>query len=352
MAPALVEHVVADAGAFLRKAPLQVSLSGVTRCSGNIRWTVLSGSQAAGGGAQAGERLRCDAENKCWCAADTCQVHRDYSVTTTSGFNCDVRQLDDPGVSMAAALLDAHEFGQNIYTLREVLDEIRDKATRRSLAFLPYQLTFKEPHPEHIRTVTEFSKKTGDYPSLSATDIKVLALTYQLELEHVGLQHLKTEPELKVLAQVPLSLQEVCRRFPPGHTQTETETSNQSDQFNSFQFWRDPLPSIHGDPLDLLGPTESLKADVKQTDTQVSSQTAEHFNSFQFWRDPLPSIDDDLLALLDVGGVSPRTEERAGLPVDQSDNEDKENEPEEEEGGGGGGWITPSEKSNREDGVS
>lgn len=48
-------------------------------------------------------------------------------------------------------------------------------------------------------SVTEFSKKTGDYPSLSATDIKVLALTYQLELEHVGSQHLKKEPEAKVL---------------------------------------------------------------------------------------------------------------------------------------------------------
>lgn len=49
-----------------------------------------------------------------------------------------------------------------------------------------------------ILLVTEFSKKTGDYPSLSATDIKVLALTYQLELEHVGSQHLRTQPEIKV----------------------------------------------------------------------------------------------------------------------------------------------------------
>lgn len=50
-------------------------------------------------------------------------------------------------------------------------------------------------------SVTEFSKKTGDYPSLSATDIKVLALTYQLELEHVGSQHLRKEPEVKVPVQ-------------------------------------------------------------------------------------------------------------------------------------------------------
>lgn len=49
-----------------------------------------------------------------------------------------------------------------------------------------------------VLTVTEFSKKTGDYPSLSPTDIKVLALTYQLELEHVGSDHLRKEPDLQV----------------------------------------------------------------------------------------------------------------------------------------------------------
>ncbi|XP_038123343.1 RNA-binding protein NOB1 [Cyprinodon tularosa] len=266
MAPSLVEHVVADAGAFLKKAPLQ-------------------------------------------------------------------------------------EMGRNIYTLKEVLDEIRDRATRRSLAFLPYQLIFKEPHPEHIRTVTEFSKKTGDYPSLSATDIKVLALTYQLELEHVGPDHLKTEPELKVNVQstrrhpeAPVNI--AGFHFPSkrsadgpavGHVRNEAESPDQSDQFNSFQFWRDPLPSIQGDLLELLGPTESLEADVQQTVPDG------HFNSFQFWRDPLPCIDDDLLALLDVDRASPQTEQRAGgLQDDQSDDEDKENEDEDDDDGGGGGWITPS----------
>lgn len=43
------------------------------------------------------------------------------------------------------------EIGANIYTLRDVVDEIRDKETRRSLAVLPYQLHFREPHPEHVR---------------------------------------------------------------------------------------------------------------------------------------------------------------------------------------------------------
>lgn len=47
-----------------------------------------------------------------------------------------------------------------------------------------------------IFTVTEFAKKTGDYSSLSATDVKVIALTYQLEKEKIGINHLRTEPKI------------------------------------------------------------------------------------------------------------------------------------------------------------
>ena len=46
-------------------------------------------------------------------------------------------------------------------------------------------------------SVTDFSKKTGDFGSLSATDIKVLALTYMLEATHVGTKHLNDQPIIK-----------------------------------------------------------------------------------------------------------------------------------------------------------
>lgn len=57
--------------------------------------------------------------------------------------------------------------------------------------------------------MTEFAKKTGDYPSLSATDIKVIALTYQLEREKVGIQHLKTAPEIVRTLNDPEALQQI-----------------------------------------------------------------------------------------------------------------------------------------------
>lgn len=48
--------------------------------------------------------------------------------------------------------------------------------------------------------MTEFSKRSGDYTNLSATDIKVIALTYQLEKEKVGTTHLKDAPTIRTIA--------------------------------------------------------------------------------------------------------------------------------------------------------
>ncbi|XP_035855083.1 RNA-binding protein NOB1 isoform X2 [Sander lucioperca] len=214
----------------------------------------------------------------------------------------------DAGAFLKKASL--QDIGSNIYTLKDVVDEIRDKPTRRSLAFLPYTLNFKEPHPEHIRLVTEFSKKTGDYPSLSATDIKVLALTYQLELEHVGSQHLKKEPEIKVNIQT---------------TQRHPET---------------PV-NVAGFHFPAKKPADSLNV----TQTEATSDGGDEFNSFQFWREPLPSIDSELLDLLKADTASSPSEsglDTAPQTGDHSDDEDKENEPEDEEEEDGGGWITPS----------
>ncbi|CAL1604673.1 unnamed protein product [Knipowitschia caucasica] len=282
MAPGLVEHVVADAGAFLKKAPLQ-------------------------------------------------------------------------------------EIGKTIYTLKDVVEEIRDKPTRRSLSFLPYDLKFKEPLPEHIRTVTEFSKKTGDYASLSATDIKVLALTYQLELEHVGAQHLKKEPDVKVNIQstrrhpeTPVNVagfhfpskKSPSSKSTPSHTRKNScsePQSNETEQFNSFNFWREPLPSLSDDLLSLLDPVAEDSTETgpekRPTHTGTTSQTttsSDEFSSFHFWREPLPSFDEDLLSLLSDSGISePKLD--SGLSEDSDkENEPQEEEEEDEEEEDGGGWITPS----------
>lgn len=76
----------------------------------------------------------------------------------------------------------------------EVVNEIKNKRQLKRLCVLPYELVIDEPSPESVKHVIEFAKKTGDYLSLSSADIKVIALTYQLECELVGKSHLRSEP--------------------------------------------------------------------------------------------------------------------------------------------------------------
>uniref|UniRef100_A0A452UWM8 RNA-binding protein NOB1 n=1 Tax=Ursus maritimus TaxID=29073 RepID=A0A452UWM8_URSMA len=211
--------------------------------------------------------------------------------------------VEHPVADAGAFLRDAalQDIGKNIYTIRDVVNEIRDKATRRRLAVLPYELRFKEPFPEYVRLVTEFSKKTGDYPSLSATDIQVLALTYQLEAEFVGVSHLKQEPE-KV--KVSLSSQ---------HPETPLHISG----FHLPSKPKHPRETVqHGHPA---GEPENLE-----------------FSSFMFWRNPLPNIDRELQELLIDKGDDVPSEE------DEEEEDGFEERKDEDSDDDGGGWITPS----------
>uniref|UniRef100_A0A8D0FKD9 RNA-binding protein NOB1 n=1 Tax=Strix occidentalis caurina TaxID=311401 RepID=A0A8D0FKD9_STROC len=102
----------------------------------------------------------------------------------------------DTGAFLSAAPL--QDMAQTLYTVPEVLAEIRDRPTRRRLAALPCELRLRRPRHDILRLVTDFSKKTGDYPSLSAADLQVLALTCQLQAETGSPGCLRWEPQDKV----------------------------------------------------------------------------------------------------------------------------------------------------------
>ncbi|XP_043481798.1 RNA-binding protein NOB1 [Leptopilina heterotoma] len=123
-----------------------------------------------------------------------------------------------------------HEIGNNIITEPSVVNEITSKRQLRRLVALPYDLKVQEVFPEHIKFVTEFAKKTGDYPSLSATDIKVIALTYQLEKEKVGIQHLKTAPEIVRTLNDPEALQQIHPKCLAGFYLPENEEDEEEEE--------------------------------------------------------------------------------------------------------------------------
>ncbi|SPO06901.1 related to art-4 protein [Cephalotrichum gorgonifer] len=85
--------------------------------------------------------------------------------------------------SVSTLIGQAHE----LYTIPAVLTEIRDAETRRRVdtTLRPF-LTIRSPKPESIRFITGFARRTGDLEVLSAPDIHLLALTYELECERNG----------------------------------------------------------------------------------------------------------------------------------------------------------------------
>lgn len=83
------------------------------------------------------------------------------------------------------------------YTVPGVLQEIRDAKARQHLEQLPFDLRIRPASREGVHAVTEFARQTGDYHSLSAVDLQVLGLLYDLERESCGgdVSHIRTAPK-------------------------------------------------------------------------------------------------------------------------------------------------------------
>lgn len=106
---------------------------------------------------------------------------------------------NDPSVS--SLLKHAHR----ITTTPQVVSEIRDEATRARLdTILRPFLDVREPRPASVKFVSDFARRTGDFPVLSRTDILLLALTYEVECErNLGDWRLRRDPKQKGLNGVP-----------------------------------------------------------------------------------------------------------------------------------------------------
>ncbi|KAK4349672.1 hypothetical protein RND71_032427 [Anisodus tanguticus] len=81
-----------------------------------------------------------------------------------------------------------------LVSVPEVLSEIRDPNSRHSLNFLPFTVDTLEPSPDSLKKVISFARATGDLQTLSDVDLKLIAITYTLEAQFHGTQHLRDCP--------------------------------------------------------------------------------------------------------------------------------------------------------------
>lgn len=213
------------------------------------------------------------------------------------------------------------ELAENVYTVQEVIDEITNDRQRKKLVVLPYDLKVKDVFTENIIFVTEFAKKTGDYTSLSATDIKVMALTYQIEKEKVGSEHLKTEP----------TMQKTVKVTGIGGFNLHPQENDNIQQKVTLE----PKNEKSSSQENLANASESQILDDSGT-TNVTQLTIEK-----------PNVDEDDKLANEIAEQIKNMDLADGKDVDDliakvsDDEEEEQTESEEESDSDGGEWITP-----------
>lgn len=86
--------------------------------------------------------------------------------------------------------IDISVFSDLFFTTSSVLDEIKNKPSKSRIEFSisAGRLKIQDPLPQSINYVMMVSKKSGDYHVLSATDIGILALAYELSENNTNVE--------------------------------------------------------------------------------------------------------------------------------------------------------------------
>jgi len=140
---------------------------------------------------------------------DNDDSHQKYhALIVDSGAIIKQTSLSSFAASSSDQTLSLLNAAKEYYTVPAVLAEIRDPKSRRHLeefelrlrSLRDTELRTRTPSREALAAVSEFARKTGDYPQLSNVDLQVLALTYDLEAEAAkfngrNLDHVRREPK-------------------------------------------------------------------------------------------------------------------------------------------------------------
>ena len=100
----------------------------------------------------------------------------------------------DTGAFISGATLTSYGPSCVYLTPVQVTQELRDEASLHRFRTFPYPIVTRQPSAEAVQAVTAFAQLTGDYATLSVTDVLVLALVWQVEKEVNGAQFVKERP--------------------------------------------------------------------------------------------------------------------------------------------------------------
>ncbi|KAH8351015.1 hypothetical protein KR067_012706 [Drosophila pandora] len=241
-----------------------------------------------------------------------------------------------------------NEYAEQVLTVPEVVAEVRNKRQIRRLCVLPFDLQIREPRPESVKHCVEFAKKTGDYASLSGIDLKVISLTYELEADTVGTEHLRTEPvKAQTIASKdkPEELQDASNKRLVGWYMPEgEEEEEESDEDQEEEDDDDEEAAEQSDPEDV----DQVKAAIE---AQIEGKAPVPSEAVQLEPEEEPSQEelDKMFEQLKCEASAEEEKELAEMLVAQPKDEDLEPEEEtvptisnQDDDVGDDGWITHS----------
>lgn len=174
--------------------------------------------------------------------------------------------VDSGAIIKHSAFSALHNSASEYYTIQAVLDEIRDKKARSHLESLPFKLQIRQPSSEGLSKVTEFSRLTGDYQSLSRVDLQVLALQYDLEVEGCNgdMLHVRTTPKRAKIGRITSLNQNETK------TKTEEETKKSDKPETSIGGYNNDDANEKNEPNSVDNPTffEVSPADIDVSDDE------------------------------------------------------------------------------------
>jgi len=261
------------------------------------------------------------------------------STTSTNSLSTKKVVIDTGALIKGVQLINVEA---DFYSIQEVLNEVKDPNSRRSLELIPVNLKIKEPDDDSLKKVTEFSRKTGDFVSLSRVDLKVLALTYMLEKEANGVEHLRTEPK---------RLQVIQNKDNPFFPVTPKLIESLSPQPEKSTTPKEQTPTLKSEETITLNPPEPSKTDI----THKLQETTKKEDPKQTVSEQKPEPGKEEVKKLEVEQKTINAEGTGAKQDKNEENEEEEGEEEEEESEEGDqiidpfkggindedGWITP-----------
>ncbi|XP_064536811.1 RNA-binding protein NOB1 [Drosophila montana] len=252
-----------------------------------------------------------------------------------------------------------NEYADNVLTVPEVVAEVRNKRQIRRLCVLPFDLQVREPRPESVKHCVEFAKKTGDYASLSGIDLKVISLTYELEADTLGTEHLRNEPVVsQVIAskEQPEEMQDVNNKrlvgwyMPEGNE--DDEGTEEDEEYDANEAGDDSEQQLEksSDHVDHIKEAIEAQLQGKQIPSPDSKQTDDNDEDEEEEDDLTQEQLDKLFEKLKCAPSADEERATCDLLVAEPKDEDEEEQPgcnnndaaDEDDDVGDDGWITHS----------